>query len=137
MLFNEVQLCLVYPEAADKIAQTCVHVMERFKPHIALLSGTCTVSNKIGSVKLGDVIVGKAAIKISSGADVKDERYRAQTKQVSTKMISDLDVESKKWKRNGKLYLLHYKSHIPLRSMNYQRLWYTRLYLEVTNVSEY
>ena len=135
MLFNEIQLYLTYTEEADKIAQTCVHMMERFRPNIALLSGVCTVSNKIGGVRLGDIIVGEAVIKISSGADVKGERYRAQTKQALSRVISDLKVESKRWERNGELSLQHYKNKIPLRPMTYQRLWYTRLYLELNSVS--
>ena len=134
-MFNEVQLYLTYPEAPDKVTQTCVHMMERFKPNIALLSGVCTVSNRIGGVRLGDVIVGESVIKISSGADVKSQRYRAQTKQVTSRVISDLKVESKKWERNGELLLQRYKSKIPLRPMTYQRLWYTRLYLELNSVS--
>ena len=136
VLFNEVHLCLTYPEAPDKITQTCLHMMEQFKPNIALLSGTCTVSNKVGGVNLGDIVVGKSAVKISSGADVKEGKYRTQTKQASSRLITNLEVESEKWKSKKQLYLEHYKSRIPSRSMRYQRLWYTRLYLELTSVSE-
>lgn len=109
--------------------------MERCQPNIALLSGTCTIGNKNDHVTLGDVIVAKTAIKISSGADVKEERYRAQIVEMPSRAISDVEVETKKWKRTGALYLLHYKSKFPSRSMNYQRLWYTRLYLELSMVS--
>lgn len=136
VLFNEVQLYLTSPEAPDKVAQTCVHMMEQFKANMALISGTCTATNKIGGVKLGDIIVGKAGIKISSGADVKKERYRAQTEEAPSRVISDLGFESKKWERNGELFLQHYKDKMPLKSMTHQRLWYTRLYLELTSVSE-
>ena len=145
-MFNEVQLCLTCPEAADKVSQACVHMMERFKPNMALLTGLCTASKhdmKLCTidgctVRLGDVIVSQTAVKISSGADVKEERYRAQTKQVSSRLISDLRFESRKWERDGGLWLQRYKSDIPLRPMRYQRLWYTRLYmeLELTSVSE-
>ena len=113
---------------------------------MALLTGVCTASKRNmklctiddRTVMLGDVIVSQTAVKISSGADVKEERYRAQTKQVSSRLISDLRVESRKWERDGGLWLQRYKSDIPLRPMSYQRLWYTRLYLELelTSVSE-
>ena len=113
---------------------------------MALLTGVCTTSKRNmklctiddRTVRLGDVIVSQTAVKISSGADVKEKRYRAQTKQVSSRLISDLRVESRKWERDGGLWLQHYKSDIPLRPMSYQRLWYTRLYLELelTSVSE-
>jgi len=135
VLFNEVQLYLTYPEAPDKVAQTCIHMMEQFKPSIALLTGTCIASNRVGSVTIGDIIVGKVGIKISSGADVKGERYRAQTEQVPGRVISDLEFVSKKWEKTGELWLKSYKSEIPKRSMTYQRLWYTRLYLELISVS--
>ena len=110
-------------------------MMERFNPNIALLSGKCVVSNRVGNAKLGDIIVSKFAVKISSGADVKDEKYRTQTKQASGRLITSLEVESQKLERNKELYLEHYRSKIPSRSMTYQRLWYTRLYLELNMVS--
>ena len=73
-------------------------MMERFKPNMALLTGVCTVSKhnvKLctiddRTVRLGDVIVSQIAVKISTGADVKEKRYGVQTKQVSSRLISDL-----------------------------------------------
>ena len=44
-------------------------------------------------MRLGDVIVGEAVIKISSGADVKSQRYQAQTKQVTGRVISEMGEE--------------------------------------------
>ena len=56
---------------------------------------------------------------------------------MSSRLIGDLRVESRKWEKEGGLWLQRYKSDILLRLMSYQRL-YTRLYLELelTSVSK-
>jgi len=131
-LFNEVHLFLCYPDR-NGMTRICQHMVERCQPDMALLTGTCITSIEIGNVNLGDLVISKAAVNIHSGMyeHASDHRYATQVIDVPPSVMMDLEVASKRW---NQLWLERYVDKIPPTTLTNQRLWYTRLYLELTKV---
>lgn len=131
-MFNEVHLFLSYSDQ-NGMTRTCQHMVERCQPDMALLTGTCITSMEIGNVNLGDLVISKAAVNIHSGMYeyAGDHRYATQVIDVPPSVMADLEVDSKRW---NQLWFERYVDKIPLTTLTNQRLWYTRLYLELTKV---
>jgi len=115
------------------MSKTCQHMIDMYNPDMALLTGTCTTAEEIEKVTLGDLVVSKAAINIHSGMYERDDGHRYDTKveEVPGRVMADLEVKSKLW---DKEWLRLYREKIPSTTLTYQRLWYTRLYLELMKV---
>ena len=131
-MFNEVHLILFYPDQ-NGTSQACQHMVERFRPDMALLTGTCVTSLEIGNVKVGDLVISKTAVNIHSGMyeHTNDHRYATQVIDVRPSVIADLEVETQRWDQQ---WLGQFVDKMPSTTLTNQRLWYTRLYLELTKV---